>query len=431
MRKEAGGRCWVSGVSKIPESWHFLRLGIRESVPSIFMVLTALALLGTGCDRAPDADTPEAVVIRGPLEVWTSFDGTLESRAVETIVSRVQGRATLVDLAPEGITVRRDDVLARFDDSSLEADAIRLENELARATADLDALENAEIPLARSDLAGEIAETQRQLDAEQTMLVESRDLSDRKLIPVREVEQGQRRVDALRTRQEHLEQRRELLDKHAHPAKLARARADVSAAHVSLAQVRLQLTNCVIHAPVDGMVVYLPLYTGNEYRPVRVGDAVFPNQPFLALPDLSNLVVQVYVPESDLARMRPGLRARIQPLAFPDRVLSGAVESLGPAAQSRPGHPAWQHYVRATVRIDEGDARLRPGMSLRVDLLTYQRDSAVLVPRAAVRWDAGDSVCQVRTRTGSERCRVAVGPGNGQWLEALDGLKPGERVILP
>jgi HlyD family secretion protein len=388
-------------------------------------------LLLAGCGRAPESETPEAAVIRGPLTVWTSFDGTLESRAVETIVSRVQGRATLVDLAPEGVSVRRGEVLARFDDSSLAADAVRLENELARAAADLDALENAEIPLARSDLAGEIAEARRQLDNEQAMLVESRDLSARKLIPGREVEQGQRRVDALRTRLDHLEQRRELLDKHAHPAKLARARADLSAAHVSLAQVRLQLTNCVIRAPVGGMVVYLPLYTGNEYRPVRVGDAVFPNQPFLALPDLSNLVVQVYVPESDLARVQPGLQARIQPLAYPERLLAGAVESLGPAAQARPGHPAWQHYVRATVRLDEGDARLRPGMSLRVDLLTYRQDSAVLVPRAAVRWEAGESVCQVRTRTGAERRRVTVGPGNAQWLEALDGLKPGERVILP
>ena len=64
-------------------------------------------------------------------------------------------------------------------------------------------------------------------------------------------------------------------------------------------------------------------------------------------------------------------------------------------------------------------------------MLTYQRDSAVLVPRAAVRWDAGESVCRVRTRTGAERRRVTVGPGTAQWLEALDGLKPGERVILP
>jgi HlyD family secretion protein len=388
-------------------------------------------LLFSGCGRSPEADAPEAAVIRGPLTVWTPFDGTLESRAVETIVSRVQGRATLVDLAPEGVPVRRGDVLARFDDSSLAADAIRLENELARSTADLDALENAEIPLARSDLAGEIAELRRQVDSEQAMLVESRELSDRKLIPGREVEQGQRRVDALRARLQQSEQRRELLDKHAHPAKLARARSDVAAARVSLAQVRLQLTNCVIRTPVDGMVVYLPLYTGNEYRPVRVGDAVFPNQPFLALPDLSNLVVQLYVPESDLARVQPGLRARIQPLAYPDRVLPGAVESLGPAAQARPGHPAWQHYVRATVRLDENDARLRPGMSLRVELLTVQRDNAVLVPRAAVQWDAGESVCRVHTRTGAERRRLTVGPGNAQWLEVIEGLSLGERVILP
>ncbi len=370
-------------------------------------------------------------MIRGPLSVWTSFDGTLESRSLESIASRVQGRATIVDLAAEGLAVRRGEVVARFDDSSLAADAVRLENELARADADLDALENAEIPLAQRDLAAEIADFRRQVENEQATLVESQELTAHKLIPEREVEQGRRRLDALRARLDQLEQRQTLQDKHAHPAKLARARADVSAARVQLAQVRLQLTNCVLRAPVDGLVVYLPIYAGTEYRPIRVGDAVYPNQPFMALPDPSNLVAQVYVPESDLARVQPGQRARILPLAFPDNVLNGTVENLGPAAQARPGYPAWQRYVRATVRLDEGGLRLRPGMSLRVDVLTVQRDAAVLVPRAAVRWDNGAAVCRVRKMAGSELRRFTAGAGNAQWLEALDGLRPGERVVLP
>ena len=370
-------------------------------------------------------------MIRGPLSVWTSFEGTLESRTLETIASQVQGRATIVGLAAEGLAVRRDDVVARFDDSSLAADAVRLENELARADADLDALENAEIPLAQRDLAAEIADLRNQVETEQSVLTESQELTARKLIPEREVEQSRRRVAALRTRIDQAEQRQTLLDKHAHPAKLARARADVSAARAQLSQVRLQLTNCVLRAPVDGLVVYLPIYAGTEYRPVRVGDAVFPNQPFMALPDPSNLVVQVYVPESDLARVQPGLRARILPLAFPDTVLTGVVESLGPAAQARPGYPAWQRYVRATLRLDEGGRRLRPGLSLRVDLLTVQREQAVLVPRAAVRWENGAAVCRVRTRLGGESRHLTAGAGNAQWLEALDGLKPGERVVLP
>ncbi len=393
--------------------------------------IICMSLLLAGCNRGPETDGTEAEVTRDRLAVWTTFEGTLESRTLETIVSRVQGRATIVELIPEGAAVRRGEVLARFDDSALAADAVRLENELARAEADLDALENAEIPLARRDLDADIADIRRQLETEQAVLDESRELTARKLIPEREVEQGRRRVDALRSKLDQQEARRDLLEKHAHPARLARARSDLSAARVQLAQVRQQLTNCVIRAPVDGLAVYLPLYSGNEYRPVRAGDAVFPNQPFLALPDPSNLVVCVYVPESDLARVQPGMAARIVPLAFPDRVLGGAVESLGPAAQSRPGYPAWQRYVRAIVRIDDHDARLRPGMSLRVDVLTYERNPAVLVPRVAVRWENHEAVCLVRTRTGAERRRVTVGPGNAASLEVLDGLKPGERVILP
>lgn len=395
------------------------------------IAVVSLAGLAAGCHRTAGTDETVVEVRRGPLSVRLPFEGTLESRHLETVASRVQGRATLVELAAEGVQVRRGDVLARFDDSGLTADAVRLENELARAEADLDALENAEIPLAQRELAADIADTRRQVETEQAVLGESRELAGRKLIPEREVEQGQRRLEALRARLDQQEQRRALQERHAQPAKLARARADVAAARAQLAQVRLQLTNCTVRAATDGLVVYLPLYTGNDYRPVRVGDAVFPNQPFLALPDLSNLVVQVYVPEADLARVQPGMKARVAPLAYPDRVLAGTVESLGPAAQSRPGFPSWQRYVRALVRLDEQDARLRPGMSLRVEVVTYERPDAVLVPRAGVRWEDGEAVCRVRALTGTGRRRIAVGPGDAACLEVLDGLKPGEQVVLP
>ena len=390
-----------------------------------------LAVLPAGCTRQASDDASTAEVTRGTLTVWTPFEGTLESRTLETIASHVQGRATIVDLAPEGATVRHGDLLVRFDDSQLTADAVRLENDAARAEADLDALEHAEIPLARRDAEAEVADLRRQLETEQSVWVDSQDLAGRKLIPEREVDQGRRRVEALRERLAQSEQRLDLMEKHAHPAKLARARAEVVAARAQLAQVRLQMTNCVIRAAGEGLLVYLPLYTGNEYRPVRIGDAVFPGQPFLALPDLSNLVVQVYVPESDLGRVRAGMAARVVPLAFPECRLAGTVESLGPAAQARPGFPAWQRYVRATVRLDESDPRLRPGMSLQAEVQTYHHEGAVLVPRAAVRWDDGTAVCRVRGRTGAQDRRLSVGPGDASQLEVLDGLKPGERVACP
>ena len=46
------------------------------------------------------------------------------------------------------------------------------------------------------------------------------------------------------------------------------------------------------------MVVYRPLHLGVDYRTVRVGDSIYFNQPFMAIPDMRDVVVECSVPES-------------------------------------------------------------------------------------------------------------------------------------
>jgi HlyD family secretion protein len=397
-------------------------------------LLLAFTLPLTSCRPNPSASASgprEATVTRGTLEVWTPCTGTMDARRTETIFSRFQGRATVVEIIPNGAEVREGDVLLRFDSSDIENDLVKLNNDLARSRAELDALEKADIPIERADIEARLGELRALAVSEQQALADTRELVDRHLLARRELEQQESRVAVSKAKADQLESQHTLTLEHLHPARLARARSACNAAQRQYDAACRQLSNAVIRAPAAGLAVHLPVPVGTEYRTIRVGDSVFPNQPLLCLPDLREFIAQTFIPEADLARVPPSAPAIITPLAYPSLRLQGAVENVSATAQSRPGYPSWQKYFLVTLRIGQADSRLRPGMSVAINIQSHTRTNAVLLPRQAVQWESGIPSCKVRTFRRTESRRLDLGIGNETSFEILGGVKPGERILLP
>lgn len=399
-----------------------------------FPVITLGSLLLAGCGQPADRELAtgnEAVVTRGLLSVRTPCDGILEARRVETLLSSFQGRATIVDLVPEGTRVRRGDRLVRLDGSQLENDLVKLKSETARTEAELDALEHGTIPLEKHDFDVQLEELRRQQEAERQILEDTRELVERNLVSRREVEQQELKLAGLAAKAGEIARHRALAEAHLHPAKLAQARAARDAARQQMALAERQLSNCVVTAPSDGLAVYLPLHVGSEFRALRVGDTLYPNQPFLCIPDLGEFIVPCFIPESDLARFRVGQAALATPLAYPELRLAATVESLGVMAQAQPGFPAWQKYFRVIIRIDQRDERLRPGMSFHIEVSSHENAHAVLIPRLAVQWEQGQPYCQVRTAREVDRRPLKLGWNDTRYHEVLEGVAPGDRLVVP
>lgn len=393
------------------------------------LMIPLLLLAASGCSRAPERDTLHTIST-GPLRVWTTYSGKLEARRVEIIMSKFQGIATIVELAPEGVAVEPGDLLVRFDSSQVERDLLKLQRDYQLAKTDLERLEKAEQPLELQDLEAQRLEAKLQFEAERQFLEDSRALLEEGLLSEQEIEQQRLKVEQLRAALSKLEQRISLTREFLHPAALARARATLSAAEQELALARQQLENCTVTSPVSGTVVYRPLHVGGEFRTVRVGDNLYRNQPFMSIPDMRDLIVELLVPEAELARVQPGAEALVSPLSYPDLRLRGRVESVGSMAVSAVERPGFQRFFRAVVGLQETDPRLRSGMSVQAEILSYERTNAVLVPRAFVEFE--DGVAWVRPASGSEsRRQVKLGWGDLRNFEVLEGLTPGEQIRRP
>lgn len=391
----------------------------------------AAAFAGLGMLSERSAVRSDAVpVTEGEFAVRAVYNGKLESRNVVTIMSRFNGTATVVELADEGASVSEGDLLVRFDAAQLEQDLVKLQKEYDLARSELDSLNHAKLPLELRELEMKLSELKADLAAEQAYLADSVTLSKENLISSQEVKQQDRKVSGLKSKLDTLQLEYRLTREYLHPSLLDSARTKLQSAEQALNLARRQLAATVVQAPKDGVVVYQPLHIGGEYRTVRVGDNLYPNQPFMVIPDMEDFVVQVDVPESELSNVVSGRQAVVRPLAYPDVTLPGTVESVATVAQALPGHPNWQKFFHVRISVDEINPVIRPGMSVTAYVVSHYREHAVLIPRRAVSWQQGKALTRILDGRSNSTRELTLGPANDTYYEVLGGVEPGEEVLI-
>jgi multidrug efflux pump subunit AcrA (membrane-fusion protein) len=80
--------------------------------------------------------------------------------------------------------------------------------------------------------------------------------------------------------------------------------------------------------------------------------------------------------------------------------------------------------------LDDGDPRIRPGMSVVAHVVSQVTEGAVLIPRRAVRWDAGQASAQVLSGESRQWRDLDLGGANETHYEVLAGAEPGDRVVV-
>ncbi|MFY9826089.1 MAG: efflux RND transporter periplasmic adaptor subunit [Thermoanaerobaculia bacterium] len=171
-----------------------------------------------------------------------------------------------------------------------------------------------------------------------------------------------------------------------------------------------------LRAPRAGMVLI-----GDhpwEGRKLRVGDSVWVGMPVASLPDLSAMSVQASLSDVDDGRIQPGMEVLCTLDAYPGQVFKGRVADISPVARESRRSPLLR-YFPVHVRLDRSDPqRMRPGMSVRVEVLGAERKDVLLVPRAAL-----DFAAPVGMAAGSPRALLAGGGAVPVKLGACTALE--------
>ena len=218
-------------------------------------------------------------------------------------------------------------------------------------------------------------------------------------------------------------------------ALLAQAKAALDAAneHLKKAEERLercqkQIELCTIYAPQEGMVAYAPSDRYNEE--VREGATIRPRQRILSLPNLSQMQVKTSVHESVLDQVKPGLTVGVRVDAFPDRLYPGTVKSVAVLPNQGGWFSSDTKVYETIVTIDVPVERLKPGMTAVADIHVDRLENVLAVPVQAVVQVGKETACYVEDRGVPQRRPIKLGRTNDKLVQILDGVSPGQRVVL-
>lgn len=164
-------------------------------------------------------------------------------------------------------------------------------------------------------------------------------------------------------------------------AALAAAHLGVTQAEAGLRQAAEDLSRTTIVSPIDGKVVQLNAHEGEV---VVTGTMNNPGSVIAVIADLSQILVEAEVGETEVVGVRINQQAKVKVDAITDREYRGHVVEIGSSAAVRQGAGSGIRYFKVKVAIDNADDRLRPGMTSQVSIVTNSAPNATVVPIQSV-----------------------------------------------
>jgi HlyD family secretion protein len=341
---------------------------------ALVIVFLLYRFLGGG-DAAPEYQT--VIVERGNVVSRVSTSGSLQAVVTVDVGSQVSGRIQAL-FADFNSPVKKGQLIAKIDPSLFAAAVVQAEANVTAARANVT----------RLTVTAEDAERQAKRASE---------VYEQRLISETE------RDNAVAT------------------ARAARASVDqgvgqLAQARASLEQARTNLRYTDILSPTDGVVIS---------RAVNVGQTVAASLSapiiFTIAQDLRKMEVHTNVAESDIGRLKPGMRVSFTVDAYPGEPFRGSIRDIRNAAQ------VVQNVVTydAVIDVANPDLKLKPGMTATVSIVTDRRRDVLTVPNTALRFrpeSAGNAGPPSAEAGAGQRRERGQGPGQGQ----PQGQRPGE-----
>jgi len=192
------------------------------------------------------------------------------------------------------------------------------------------------------------------------------------------------------------------------------ARENFNQALAREAELKARLDKTIMRAPFNGVA---------GLRQVSPGAYVNKGQDIARFEGVGTLKVDFRVPETVLARLKPGQRLEITVDAYPGERFHGEIYAIEPAVDE----PTRTVLLRA--RIPNPGVRLKPGMFARVALVLGVQENALVVPESAIVPRGQEFFVYKVVDDKAALTRVALGQREPGRVQILDGLAAGERVV--
>jgi HlyD family secretion protein len=370
----------------------------------------AAALVVALAARAGRARTvPAHVAERRPLVQRVVASGRVMAPARITLASLTLARVVEVAVR-EGDAVRAGQLLLRLDDAEARAALAQARGRVQEAAARLDQVRGVSTrttaeAVRQAEL--EVAQGERDLERVQRLF-------DGGAASAAQLDQATQALSLARSRAETA------------TIQAASVRGEGAEARLAAAALRqAQAAEAVARARLDERQLRAPSAALVLTRDVEVGDVVAAGRALLVLAEEGPTRLTVQPDEKNLAVLRAGQPAEAVADAFPGAPFPAAVSYIAPAVDPARG------TVEVRLAVPRPPPFLRPDMTVSVNVEVGRKGDALVIPAEAVR-DVATEPWVLRIADGrAERRAVRVGLRGEGMIEVVDGLAPGDAVVLP
>ncbi|MEE4377647.1 MAG: efflux RND transporter periplasmic adaptor subunit [Candidatus Competibacteraceae bacterium] len=209
------------------------------------------------------------------------------------------------------------------------------------------------------------------------------------------------------------------------------SRADIDTADAQAKEALAQVEN--IRTLIAKKTIRAPFAGRLALRQVNLGQILSEGDPIVSLQTLDPIHVDFSVPQQHIPLLRNGMQVRLTADAAPGDIFAGQITAVSPEVD-----PVTRN-VRVQALIGNAEEKLRAGMFATVEVVLPDKQAVLAIAATAVLYAPyGDSVFVIEEQQNEQSGEtermlrqqfVRLGRTRGDFVEVVDGLKPGETVV--
>jgi len=382
------------------------------------------ALLVFGCTAKKEeakADDEEHVVtvdvapvLKSPISQKVSAEALLYPLQQAAIIPKISApvKKFYVD---RGAHVRAGQLLAELENADLAGSVAESKAAVDQAEANYETVSKATAPEEAEKAQIDVRTAKDVMDQAQKLYESRLALNKEGALSQKDVNDAQVALAQARSQYEIAQSHLKTLQSVGQQSSIKSAAAQRDQAKGKLESAEAQLSYSRVVSPISGVVTDRPLYTG---------EMASNTTPMITIMDTSQIIARAHVSQEEAAQLKVGDTAS---LVVPDGgvPIPGKVTVISPALD--PSNTTVEVWIQAA---NTGD-RLKPGTSIKVDIVTQNVPDALIIPEAAVLTSASGnkSVMVIDSDNKPHKKPVTLGVHDAGNVQVKEGLDNGERVV--
>jgi HlyD family secretion protein len=385
---------------------------VKKALLVLFLLIAGAVVWAIVSGNKP-AEVPFAKVQRETLVSTLTTNGKVEPLEWRTIRSEIAGSIERIAFK-EGDKVKAGSVAATVRLIGSDGTLAEAQSRRDVAAAELERLSQGGRSSEIAEIDSALSRARLNRQTAQKDVESLRRLVEKNAATPSELDTAERRVRELDLEVENLGRKRASLvsdpDRAAAQARLREAEAAINAARSRLALTRLI-------SPIAGTVYNVAARPGAY---VNAGD------PIASVGRLDQLRVRVYVDEPELGRVAAGQPVQIVWDAMPGETWKGSVERLPTEIVAL----GTRQVGEVICTIENSKGRLIPGTNVNAEIRTNVVQSALTIPKEAIRTEAGQSGVFQLKQDAVEWRKIIIGASSTTRSQVVSGLAEDDAVAL-